>query len=135
LKFQTQQQRGRAQPSAPTNHKQVATPVTQVEEPPSPASSTSSSQHRDDATDDAERSEAPAVPSTSAVSNAQKTIPAQPLEETTKVSTSTEEVMEIDTVPPPPANENIKPNLPHTVAEEGIRTRARTRKTRATTVR
>ncbi|KAI5656168.1 hypothetical protein M9H77_24961 [Catharanthus roseus] len=134
---QTQQQGARVrQPTAPTNRKKSTT-VTQVEEPPSPASSsTSSSQHQDDTPEVVGPSEAPIVVSTCAVSNAQKQKPAQPNVETTKVSTSNEEVMEIDEVPP--VNENVKtaPQDTETVIEEGIRvTRARSRRARVTTIR
>ncbi|KAI5678351.1 hypothetical protein M9H77_09301 [Catharanthus roseus] len=133
---QTQQQGARVrQPTAPTNRK-TSTTATLVEEPPSPASSsTSSSQHQDnDAPEVVGPSEAPIVASTSAVSSAQKTTPTQPNVETTKVVSTSNEVMEIDKVPPS-ANENVKPVPQDTeiAIEEGIRvTRARSRRTRTT---
>lgn len=134
---QTQQQGAKVrQPTAPPNPKRVATKtVAQVEEPPSPASSgTSSSQQQDDETEDTGPSEAPVVASTSVVSSAQKTTPAQHVSETTRVSASSEEVMEIDTVIPS-TNENIQPKIADTVIEEGNRriTRARSRKAHSST--
>lgn len=135
--MQTQQQGARVrQPTAATNPKRVATTVVaQVEEPPSPASSsTSSSQQQDDGTEDTGPSEAPAVASTSAVSNALKTTPVKHVSETSKISTSSEEVMEIDTVIPS-TNENIKPKVTDSVIDEGNHrvTRARSRKAHSAT--
>lgn len=135
--MQTQQQGARVrQPTAATNPKRVATKVVaQVEELPSPASSsTSSSQRQDDGTEDTGLSEAPVVASTSVVSNSQKTTPAKHVSETTKVSASSEQAMEIDTVITS-ANENITPKVPETVIEEGNRrvTRARSRKAHSAT--
>ncbi|CAI9786555.1 unnamed protein product [Fraxinus pennsylvanica] len=113
------------QPTAPTN--QISTQP-QNEQPPSPASSTSS-QHQDVAEDE-ERSEASKEAPPPAVLNAQKTIPAQAHVESTKTQSSTEEqVMLIDSVPPS-ANEPSQPPQDLVVEEAGRVTRARSRRTR-----
>ncbi|XP_022876060.1 putative HVA22-like protein g [Olea europaea var. sylvestris] len=127
-----QQGDGVHQPTAPPNPTQ-----SQNEQPSSPASTSSLSQHQEDVAEDEAPSEASKeAPPPPALLNAQKITPAQSHVESTKTLSSTEEqVMLIDSVPPS-ANEPTQPPTRDVVVEEAGRlTRARSRRARGGSIR
>ncbi|KAL2512896.1 HVA22-like protein i [Abeliophyllum distichum] len=111
---------------------QLQTLTSKMNNPPSPTSSTSSSHRQEDVAEEEGPSEASKAAPPPAVLNAQKTTPAQAQVESTKTLSSTEEqVMLIDSIPPS-ANETTQPPPQDMVMEEAVRvTRARSRKARA----
>ncbi|KAL2538227.1 HVA22-like protein i [Forsythia ovata] len=126
-----QQGAGVRQHAVPPNQRSTAKTQPQNEQPPSPTSSTSSSHLQEDVAEEEGPSEASKAAPPPAVLNAQKTTPAQAQVESIKTLSSTEEqVMLIDSVPPT-ANETTQPPPQDMVMEEAGRvTRARSRRAR-----